>query len=930
MRTLAQALDRAADGRGCAVVVEGPAGIGKTSLLEHTRDLGKRSGFGRLCGIGDVAERALPWGVVRQLVERSPSRHAGPLSEAIMAGPADRALCALDEASRSDSHDEAAFAQTLHALWWVAVDLSSTRPLLISVDDAQWADVASHRFLVYLARRISDLPVALVVGTRPPQESSGPLVELTAGRLADRLILPPLSREATAELVRRGGSTPAPEVVAAVHLATGGNPFLTGQLLHELSVLDLSREAAATASAVPELAPQTVSRALLAGLSPAAAALAGAAAVLGGRCDLPLAGALAELEPGAAAQAVDELVVGDVLAAAGVVLTFVHPVIREAVLGSLRPGRRMAMHAAAAQRLAARGAPPQQVALHLVYAPAGTLPDGVQILRRAAASLLAAGDAPAAVTQLQRALDEARDDTDLRADLGRALLRAGEPEQARAHLLMAAESPCSPKESAQRRADAARATLSLRGPSVAAAELADVLDAPGCVVDFEARLLLEGRLGAVSGYTATDLKRFGTRLAPYANLPGRTHEERTLLALLAQRGLYGGKPAAQVAALAIRALDGGRYFDAGGDRVPWGNAVHALACADGIEPAAAEVAHARNALRSGGSPVEFSMVCAAASLVAWRVGDVAVAEVEALTGLDSLELADDGTMRIALAAVTTRLGAQAALERGDLAAAAALIAAFDASLPDPPPLIPVHHLRLGRAALALARDDPSTALSQALTLGDTETVAQIDNPAIGWRIFAALAAQRLGEDEQACELAGQQLAAARHWGAGSDLGMALRLMARLDGVARLALLEEAVVHLERSPARLQLASALTDLGEALRVARRRADAREPLRRAADLARACGARLLHARALDGLAALGDRPRLPMFTGTESLTASERRIADLAGAGRTNRDIAQDLFVTPKTVENHLGRVYVKLGISGRRDLAPAMKSLLPPA
>ena len=145
----------------------------------------------------------------------------------------------------------------------------------------------------------------------------------------------------------------------------------------------------------------------------------------------------------------------------------------------------------------------------------------------------------------------------------------------------------------------------------------------------------------------------------------------------------------------------------------------------------------------------------------------------------------------------------------------------------------------------------------------------------------------------------------------------------MDAERRLELLEESIALLETAPWRLELARALADYGAALRVARRRSDAHEPLRRAAELADACGARALRARALDGLAALGDRPRKLMFSGAESLTASERRIAELASAGRSNRDIAQDLFVSPKTVENHLGRVYMKLGIKGRRELAAAL-------
>ena len=195
---------------------------------------------------------------------------------------------------------------------------------------------------------------------------------------------------------------------------------------------------------------------------------------------------------------------------------------------------------------------------------------------------------------------------------------------------------------------------------------------------------------------------------------------------------------------------------------------------------------------------------------------------------------------------------------------------------------------------------------------------------MSWRRPAALAALRLGDEAQARTLAAEQLELARRWGAASDVGAALRLAARVDGERRMepARARRSRV-LEPSPARLELGRALVDLGEALRVARRRAEAHEPLRRGAELALACHSEVLRRRALDGLAALGDRPRKLMFSGPESLTASERRVAQLAIEGRTNRDIAQELFVTPKTVENHLGRVYVKLGITSRRELALSM-------
>ncbi|MEU4746874.1 ATP-binding protein, partial [Actinosynnema sp. NPDC023658] len=132
------ALDSAAAGDGRVVVIEGRAGIGKTRLVQDTRALAKQRGFGRIQAVGDALESAMAWGVVRQLVERSVSRYRGEIRDRILAGPSGDALRALDTAAADPS--EAELARTLHALWWVAVDLSATRPLLITVDDAQWAD----------------------------------------------------------------------------------------------------------------------------------------------------------------------------------------------------------------------------------------------------------------------------------------------------------------------------------------------------------------------------------------------------------------------------------------------------------------------------------------------------------------------------------------------------------------------------------------------------------------------------------------------------------------------------------------------------------------------------------------------------------------------------------------------------------------------
>jgi DNA-binding CsgD family transcriptional regulator len=133
-------------------------------------------------------------------------------------------------------------------------------------------------------------------------------------------------------------------------------------------------------------------------------------------------------------------------------------------------------------------------------------------------------------------------------------------------------------------------------------------------------------------------------------------------------------------------------------------------------------------------------------------------------------------------------------------------------------------------------------------------------------------------------------------------------------------LRPAVLALERTPAALDLARARAAYGAALRRAGQRAQAREELRQALDLAYQCSAAALAASTHEELVAAGARPRTAALTGWDALTPSERRVAQMAAAGLTNREIAQALFVTPRTVEGHLTNVYGKLRVSSREELA----------
>jgi DNA-binding CsgD family transcriptional regulator len=185
----------------------------------------------------------------------------------------------------------------------------------------------------------------------------------------------------------------------------------------------------------------------------------------------------------------------------------------------------------------------------------------------------------------------------------------------------------------------------------------------------------------------------------------------------------------------------------------------------------------------------------------------------------------------------------------------------------------------------------------------------------------ALVLLAAGRGARARKLAEEHLALARRWGALGNLGRAQRAYGIVVGGADgIGLLEEAAATLERTRCKLELAKCLGALGAALRRANRRADAREPLQRALDLASRCGAEPLAATLLDELRACGARPRRLVLTGLESLTPSERRVAALVAQGLSNPEVAQSLFVTRATVETHLRSVYRKLHVDSRRDLS----------
>jgi DNA-binding CsgD family transcriptional regulator len=400
----------------------------------------------------------------------------------------------------------------------------------------------------------------------------------------------------------------------------------------------------------------------------------------------------------------------------------------------------------------------------------------------------------------------------------------------------------------------------------------------------------------------------------------RTHDQRLVLAQAATEAVAGGAPATQVRELCDQAWDDGRLLaQEGADGLGWSLLVAAL-CLSGelercLELTAALVAHARERTL----PLAFASASFGRSLpLLWqgRVTD-AMAEIE-----QARDAQRYGWRRFARAA--SAVHALCHIESGDLDLAEAALFS-QAPFATPQDMEDIARVNvLGRLRLAQGR--PGEALQAALSVAQAVDDAGVRSLSYApWRETAVEAHLLLGQSAPALELAGEALELAETTEVAHERIRARRVLALcLSGPRRVALLREAVALGAQAPPRLETTRALVELGASLRRANQRAEAREPLQQAADLAFAGGARALFERARTELAATGARPRRDvLLRGRAALTASELRISELAAGGQSNREIAQALFVTPKTVEYHLRNAYRKLGIETRRELAGAL-------
>ncbi|MGZ4306406.1 MAG: helix-turn-helix transcriptional regulator [Solirubrobacteraceae bacterium] len=915
--SLSRIVQAAGAGEAVTAVIEGPAGIGKSRLLARTREMASAGSFQVLSARGSDLETALPYGIVRQLFDPLLLEPDG--RERLLTDSAQAAARVFEPPDADDPSGDGGFG-ALHGLFWLTATLAADRPLCLSIDDLHWADRASLRFLVYLARRLDGLGVLIATATR--MEDSGPeprlILEIVHDPAAVPIRLAALSEDAVGEMVReRLGHDAEPAFSAACHHATGGNPLLLGELLKTLRAEGV-RPDAAHAIAIREIGPRAVARTVLlriGRLPPDAVAVARAIAVLGDGASLPATASLANLDERSVAEATRALIAAEILRPEPP-LGFVHALVRDAVYHELAASERELEHERAAKALADLGAAPEILASHLLVVPPRGERWVADVLLQAGRLASRRGDAASAASYLRRALDERPADEDrsrLLFDLGWQESHVDVPS-ASEHLREAGELLEDPLQRALA-AEILAGILLLNGAAddtvtvvrTAVAELGDQ--------HADQRRALESmELYAVAfGAQVPDAEaRLATVRA--AGVPVRLGAKLLAAAAAWNWALHGGS--ARECSEFTRAIlaDGSLIARYPGFGATIAGIVLVLADDDAALPvwdAAMTGARQHGSLYS---------ICSVNVFRGWtwlQRGELAEAEAslrDAHEQLHDLFAPDAHSVAYGAAHLTRVL-----TERGDLAGARSALAARG----NPNPASDADAL-VRRAEIELLLAEHSW--DEALVLANQYhgRLRGIDNPAWGpWRSLKALALDGLGDRDETRALVEDEVEAARRWGAPGALARALRLLGTLRREDGQDLLREAVSVAEASPARLEHAKALVALGSALRRAGERSESREPLRRGFELATRCGAESLANSARAELHSAGARPRREALSGPESLTPSERRVADLAAEGRSNRDIAQTLFVTPKTVEVHLTSTYRKLGISARVALSAAL-------
>ena len=806
---------------GQVVLVRGAAGIGKSALLEAGRERASAAGAMVLTARAGEFEQGFPWGVARQLMTT-------PVHDRVVALDGAAALAApLFGAAPVDPavDDDRALSALVHGLYWLAADLCERGPVVLVVDDLQWADEPSQRFLAHLLGRAAELPLLLLAGVRTGEAEGSALRELLALRGVTVLRPAPLGTAATAALIRRTVTDAPEELCSTCQELTGGNPFLLREIAAELVHVG-----AVTPARVRALTPDLVQRrvaAQLARLPPGCTEIARAVALLGPDAELRRAAVVAGLDGETAARAATALIRAELLVEDDV-LAFWHPLVRSTVVADLGGPVRARMELVVARLLASEGADQTVVASHLLGAAADHDPWVVATLREAATASRARGAPGIAAEYLRRALREppASDErAELTLELGTVLLST-DPAAARDELLRARRHATA-FETRRRAGLALAQALVLAGEFTAADDLLaeDGDDDPAVV----AARLTATRLGVETQPTRHRLVRRLHERA--ARAPERL--DSRLAAVLAIEACAAGDDAEVAAGHARAAIAAPEALAGPADASLLPEVVGVLVFSERYAEADAALARMQETSRGSGWVLSAAATSTVASIAAAQRGAVADASALAAEAVRS-----GGDTWIGVVGFAHLLSAL--VERDD--AAGAWRSVVDRGVDGPLPhawssAVLLHH----RARVAAALGDLDRAIADLRQSGELATVWGVENPAMmPWRSQLAVALAARGELVEAQRLASVELASAHRWGAPRAIGIALHAAGVAAGRDGDRSLSEAVDVLRSADAPVELARALADLGALARRTGNRTRARELLRESLDISHQCGA------------------------------------------------------------------------------------------
>ncbi|MGA4838241.1 LuxR C-terminal-related transcriptional regulator [Streptomyces sp. G45] len=914
-----------ARGRGAIAAISGGTALGKTTLLNALAERAAEAGSVVLNVVSSPQERHVPYSALAQLVHAIDAHFPvtdAPDDSTDTERPGGAADVAAALALPTAQDDPLTIALQTHQL---IADLAARRPVLIAVDDIQHTDLATLSCLRYLAHRLGQLSLVLVFthGVCVDDEPPRILHDLLYRTSVRRFDLAPLTRAGVAELAAgRPAPRPPEALLTEIHRLSGGNPLLAQALIEDHRLRAVRPVADGTeASAAPRPAADeepaigaAYHRAVLAylhRLGPRAVHLARCVALLD-EAATPLllsrfSGIDTELLKRYLRLFTDIGVVdGSRLRHAGV---------RQAVLAEMPHDRATHLRYRAARLLCDNGAPPQAVASHLLGV--GPLYEDwvLPVLREAAQEALADGDAPQTVRYLELARECSLDETQRLSvksqyAYGQWVLS---PADSALHFLGLKDPILEGKLTGPDALWVAEGMLfHLRFDE--AVEVVDHLDDEGD--DDLAPALQATRMLMLSEVPGV-LDRLRRPLPP-TTAPPTSHSEVRARHALARVLERGADPYA--IALAEQVFQGSKSQPTTKlSGLP--KALLALAYADQLD--AADQWYALLAADAGeqdapGWRAQIEGVGALISLRRGRLGD-AVRRAE----LAHARLS--GPRWNVSSALALAILVEAHTARGDHQAAAGYLR------PEPPPELfltraGLHYL-YARGRHYLATGNTHLALSDFQECGRLMRRWNQDTPAVApWRLGEAEAWLRQGDRERAARLVEEQRALPDA-GLARSRGMILHRLALVQDTAQQPpVLADAFRLLEASGARYEAATVLADLSRAYQqLGDKRA--RPTARRAWRLAKSCQAESLCQALLPTSAPRATPPQSAQARGGERagrdsfdrLSQSERRVAVLATQGYANREIAERLFITVSTVEQHLTRVYRKMGIRNREQL-----------